>query len=109
MTKMRGQMDPLASDLASGKIKIHEAEKKDEPKIVKEKSRLAVLGKTHTDQAARHNRAAQEAMALAKHHKSRGEHELAGICKDLVEPLQKAASLHLKLAKTYKSRHGESE
>lgn len=110
MNKMRGSMDPLAADLASGKIKIVEAEKKpDKPAIVPEKNRLAVLTKTHDDQVIRHNRAAQEAMALSKHHKSRGEHDLSGILKQMVEPLQKVASLHKKLSGVYSKRHGESK
>lgn len=104
-------MDPLAADLASGKIKIQEAEKKkpdSKPKVVAEKSRLAVLGKKHDDQSRIHSRAAQEAIALQKHHRSRGEHEMANICKQLIEPLQKVASLHKKLSGVYTKRHGES-
>lgn len=100
-------MDQLASDLASGKIKIREAEKKPEkPAIVPEKNRLALLMKKHDDQCKVHGRAAQEAQALQKYHRERGEHELAGIHKELVIPLQKAASLHKKLAGVYSKRHG---
>lgn len=97
----------LASDLASGKIKIVEAEKK--PAIVPEQSRLALLTKKHDDQCSVMNRAAQEAQLLQKHHRSRGEHELANIHKELVIPLQKAASLHKKLSGVYSKRHGEKK
>jgi hypothetical protein len=103
-------MDRLAQDLASGKIKLHEADKKPDdkkPKVLPEKSRLALLIKTHDDQSRIHNRAAQEAHALYQHHKSRGEHEMAALCKELVEPLQKVSSLHRKLHKIYSDRHGE--
>lgn len=102
-------MDQLAKDLATGKIKIQEAEKKPDskPVVAKEKSRLAVLMKTHDEQAQRHNRAAQEAQALHKYHKSRGEHELANTIKELIEPLQKAATIHKRLHALYKGRHGE--
>jgi hypothetical protein len=109
---MKGPMDPLAADLASGKIiieKTNEKKKETKAKVLPEKSRLAVLTKTHEDQVKRHNRAAQEAMALSKHHRSRGEHELANICKDMIEPLQKVATLHNKLAGHYSKRQGESK
>jgi hypothetical protein len=104
---MKGLMDPLAADLASGKIKIVEAEKKPEkPAIVPEKNRLALLMKKHDDQCKVQGRAAQEAQALQKYHRERGEHELANIHKELVVPLQKAASLHKKLSGVYSKRHG---
>lgn len=110
MAIMKGPMDPLAADLASGKVKIVEAEKKDDkPKVVNEKSRLAVLIKTHDDQSKLHNRAAQEAMALHKHYRSRGEHEMANLCKEMVEPLQKVSTLHRRLHGLYSKRHGEGK
>lgn len=87
-----------------------EKEKKEtdkKPVVAKEKSRLAVLMRTHDDQSKLHNRAAQEAQALHKYHRSRGEHELANICKELIEPLQKAATIHRRLHKVYTDRHGE--
>jgi len=104
MDKMKGSFDSLAADLANGKIKIQEADAK--PKIVADKSRLAQLSKHHDDQCKVHNRAAQEASALSKHHKSRGEHEMAGLLKQFVEPLQKVSSLHKKLSGVYSKRHG---
>jgi hypothetical protein len=102
-------MDQLAKDLATGKIKLHEADKKPEKPTgaVKEKSRLAVLMKTHDEQCQRHNRAAQEAQQLAKYHKERGEHELANTVKELIKPLQQAATIHKRLHALYKGRHGE--
>ena len=108
---MKGPMDSLASDLASGKIIIEKTNDKKEPeaKVLPEKKRIAMLMKTHDDQVMRHNRAAQEATALSKHHRSRGEHELANICKDMIEPLQKVATLHKKLSATYSKRHGEAK
>jgi hypothetical protein len=101
-------MDPLAADLASGKIKIEEAKKPDDkaPAVVPEKNRLALLTKKHDDQSRIHNRAAQEAMALSKTHRTRGEHELANVYKEMVEPFQKAAMLHKKLCGLY-SKRGE--
>lgn len=112
MVRMKGPMDPLAADLASGKVKIVEAEDKkkdDKPKVVDEKSRLAMLLKTHDDQSRIHNRAAQEAMALHKHYRSRGEHEMANLCKEMVEPLQKVSTLHRRLHGLYSKRHGEGK
>jgi hypothetical protein len=105
---MKGKMDPLAADLASGKIKIHETTTHaKKPAITPEKNKIAQLTKTHEDGVKRHNRAAQEALALHKYHKSRGEHELAGIFKEMVEPLQKAATLHKRLAAHYTKRGAE--
>lgn len=105
---MKGKMDQLATDLATGKIKIVEAETKKpaKPVIVPEKNRLALLTKKHEDQCKVHGRAAQEAQALQKYHRQRGEHELANVHKALVIPLQTAASLHKKLAGVYSKRHG---
>lgn len=104
---MKGKLDPLAADLASGKIKIVEAEKPETPKVIPEKNRLALLTKNHEDQSRIHSRAAQEALTLAKFHKGRGEHELAGIHKEIVVSLQQAAALHKKLSGVYSKRHGE--
>lgn len=101
-------MDSLAQDLASGKIKIVEAEKKPEkPAVVPEKSRLALLMKKHDDQSRIMNRTAQEALSLQKHHKSLGEHELAGIHKEIALSASEMASLHKKLHGVYSKRHGE--
>jgi len=82
-------------------------EKEPEAKVAKEKSRIAVLMKTHDDHVKTHNRSAQEAMALSKHHRSHGEHEMAETYKKLAHAYHETAALHKKLHKTYTDRHGE--
>lgn len=102
---MKGTMDQLAKDLATGKIKITEAEKeKKKAAVVPETDRINVLVKKHEDQAKLNSRSAQEALALQKHHRERGEHEMANIHKALVLPYQTCAAQHKKLAAHYTKR-----
>lgn len=104
---MRGEMDQLAQDLASGKLVVEAEKKEDKPKVVNETSRLALLMKKHEEQVRINNRAAQEAMALKKHHRFHGEHELADVCSELAHTYHKASALHARLHQHYSSRHGE--